>query len=171
MFNSVSRSVRLLALGGVALAALAAQPALAATTSANLGVSATVTSNCAISTSPVAFGNVDVSAGAAVNGAGSISVTCTSGTAWSAAADAGAGTGATLLTTRRMTSGLNLLDYGLYTDSGRTSVWGNGTAGVTIADTGTGSAQSKTIYGKVAAAQSTVPAGSYVDTVAVTVTY
>jgi len=66
---------------------------------------------------------------------------------------------------------LHLLDYALYTDSGRTTIWGDGTDGATIDDTGTGSAQAKTIYGTVLAGQPGVPAGSYADTVAVTVTY
>ena len=63
MFSMV-KQIWLVALGGVALAAIAAQPALASTAGGNLDVSATVTSNCSVSTSPVAFGNVDVTTGA-----------------------------------------------------------------------------------------------------------
>ena len=70
-----------------------------------------------------------------------------------------------------MTSGANLLNYALYTDSGRTTLWGDGVTGSTIDDTGTGTAQSNTIYGEVLAAQASAPAGSYADTVVVTVTY
>lgn len=170
MIDSVSRNMRLFAFTGMAIAAVAAQPAFAATTSSNLGVSATVTSTCVVTTSAVAFGNVDVTPGTAVNGTGGISVICTSGTAWAASADAGQGLGA-LLTTRKMTSGTNLLDYGLYTDSGHTTSWGNGITGSTISDTGSGSAQAKTVYGQILASQAGKPAGAYADTVAVTVTY
>jgi spore coat protein U-like protein len=153
-------------------ALVASSPAAAGTASSNLDVSATVTSNCVLSTSAVAFGNVDVTDGADHDATGGVSVTCTSGTAWSASADAGAGTGASLAT-RKMANGANLLDYALYTDSGRTTVWGDGAGGTTalISDTGTGSAQSKIIYGRVPSGQTSLPAGSYADTVAVTVTY
>lgn len=159
------------AFAGAVFAACAASPAFASTTAGNtLGVSATVTSNCSVSTSPVAFGNVDVTTGSAVNGSGNLLVTCTNGTAWSAAADAGLGTGASLAT-RKMASGADLLDYALYTDSGRTTLFGDGVTGATVDDTGTGSQQSKTVYGKVLASQQSAPAGSYADTVTVTVTY
>jgi spore coat protein U-like protein len=159
-------------MGGAIVLASAAQPADAATATASMGVDATVTSNCAVSASPIAFGNVNVTSGSNANATGSISVTCTSGTAWAASADAGLGTGATL-SVRKMTAGSDLLNYALYTDSGRTTLWGDGAGGTTatISDTGSGAAQATTIYGRVPSGQSGVPAGSYADTVTVTVTY
>jgi spore coat protein U-like protein len=71
-----------------------------------------------------------------------------------------------------MANGANLLNYAVYTDSARSTVWGDGGAGATatIDGTGSGTAQSTTIYGRIPAGQ-TVPAGSYSDTVNVTVTY
>jgi spore coat protein U-like protein len=158
--------------GAAVLGGLVAAPSYASTATGDLGVSATVTSNCTLSTSPVAFGNVDVTSGSNVDATGSIGVTCTSGTAWDASADAGSGTGATL-DTRKMTSGTNLLNYVLYTDSARSTVWGDGVDSATslISDTGSGVEQTKTIYGRVPSGQTGVPAGSYADTVAVTVTY
>jgi spore coat protein U-like protein len=156
----------------VALTAGASQTAFAADTTSNMGVSANVTSNCVVSTTAVAFGNVDVTAGSNVDGTGAISVTCTSGTAWVASANAGGGTGASL-TTRKMANGANLLNYALYTDSSRTSIWGDGVGGTTatVGDTGSGTGQSKTIYARVPSGQTSLPAGSYADTVVVTVTY
>lgn len=172
MLNSVTRNLRLLALGGFAVAAVAASPAYATTATSSLDVSATVTSNCVVSTTPIAFGNVDVTSGANVDGTGGLSVTCTSGTAWAASADAGAGTGASLAT-RQMAFGANLLNYALYTDTTRTTVWGDGVGGTTgtFTGTGNGSAQASTIYGRVPSGQTSLPAGAYADTVAVTVTY
>lgn len=148
------------------------QAAMAATATSSMGVNATVTSNCVLTASAVSFGNVDVTSGSNVDGTGGISVTCTSGTAWTASADAGAGTGATLAS-RKMANGANLLDYVLYTDTSRTSIWGDGVGGTTatIGDTGSGSAQAKTIYARVPSGQTSLPAGSYADTVTVTVTY
>ncbi len=172
MSNSVTRTLRLFALGGVAAAALAATPATAATTTSSLSVNATVTANCSVSTTAVSFGNVNVLSGSNADATGGLSVTCTSGTAWTATADAGAGTGASLAT-RKMTSGSNLLNYALYTESTRTTLWGDGGIVVagTFTGTGNGSAQASTIYARVPSGQTSVPAGSYADTVTVTVTY
>ena len=158
--------------GTVILAALAApQPALAATASSTMSVTATVTANCTVSTSALAFGNVNTISGANVDGTGGLSITCTNGTAWSAAAGVGAGSGASYAN-RRMTSGANLLNYNIYTSAARTTVWGNGTSGTSaIAGTGSGTLQSVTVYGRVGSGQTSVPAGAYADTVAVTVTY
>lgn len=169
MLNSV---IRLLGATAVIAVIATAAPANAATTGDNLAVSATVTSNCTLSTTAVAFGSVDVTSGADTDNTGGITVTCTAGTDWSASADAGAGTGATLAS-RKMANGTDLLSYVLYTDTGRTSIWGDGVGGTTalISDTGSGTAQSKTIYGRVPSGQTGAPAGSYADTVAVTVTY
>jgi len=172
MSTSVTRTVRLLTLGGFAVAALAATPATAATTTSSLEVSATVSASCSVSTTAVGFGDVAVLSGANDDATGGLSVTCTNGTAWSASANAGSGTGATL-TDRKMTSGTNLLSYDLYTDSGRTIIWGDGADATTgkISGTGTGSAQANTIYGRVPSGQNTAAVGSYADTVTVTVTY
>jgi spore coat protein U-like protein len=152
--------------------AFAAAPAFAADASSSLDVNATVAANCTVSASAVAFGDVDVTSGQAVQGTGSVSVTCTSGTAWTAAADAGAGSGADLAV-RKMADGANLLNYKLFIDSARTQVWGDGVEGATatFSDSGTGTAQTKTVYGLIPASQTGVPAGEYADTVQVTVSY
>ena len=170
-FSRFRGSVRLSA-ASLLLAAAAAQPAFAATDTATMGVSATVTANCNVSTTALSFGNVDVTSGSNVDGTSTIDVTCTNGTGWTATADAGAGTGATL-TTRKMANGAELLNYVLYTDSARTTIWGDGVGGTTatLTGTGTGSAQQSTIYGQVPSGQTSLPAGSYADTVTVTVTY
>lgn len=171
MNNSKTFTVRTLAVPALAAAALFAQPALAQTAGANLGTSAEVTANCAVSTSPIAFGNVDVTTGAAVLGTGGISVVCTNGTDWSASADAGVGADATLAV-RKMSDGAETLNYALYTEATRTTVWGDGVSSTaTIDGTGSGVAQNSVIYGRISAAQTGVSAGSYADTVAVTVTY
>lgn len=151
--------------------AIFSSPASAGTRSSTLSVDATVTANCTISTSPLNFGSVDTLSGSPVDGTGGITVTCTNGTVWSAAADAGSGSGATFAS-RRLTQGADTLSYNLYTNAGRTSIWGDGTGStVTIGNTGTGAAQTVTVYGRIPGSQSSAPAGSYADTVSVTVTY
>mgnify|MGYP003579933320 CR=1 FL=1 len=145
--------------------------ATAQTASSTLNVTATVTENCTVSTSDVAFGAVNTLSGSNVDRTGRISLTCTNGPGWSAPAGIGSGSGASFAS-RRMSSGANLLTYNLFTDAARSSVWGDGTGSTADIDgTGTGVVQNVAIYGRVGSGQTTVPAGSYADTLAVTVTF
>lgn len=162
-----------ISVGAALLAGAVAAPgtAVAATASSTMSVTATVTANCTVSTTALAFGNVNTLSGSNVDSTGGLSIRCTNGTAWSASSGVGSGSGASYAS-RRMTLGANLLTYNIYTTATRTIVWGNGTAGTqAIAGTGTGVAQAVTVYGRVGLGQTSVPAGAYADTVAVTVTY
>ncbi|MCA9547038.1 MAG: spore coat protein U domain-containing protein, partial [Myxococcales bacterium] len=134
MFTPSLKVIRLPALlAALGAAALMAPPATAGTATDNLTVSATVSDNCSISTSAVAFGSYDpiVShAAAALTGTGTVTITCTSGA--SAAITLGQGANAGGGSTdadpvRRMTDGSNFLSYTLYSDAGRTTEWGNTT--------------------------------------------
>ena len=59
----------------------------------------------------------------------------------------------------------------LYTTALRTTVWGDGTASTgTTAGTGSGLAQSLTVYGRLPSLTGAVP-GVYTDTVTITITY
>jgi spore coat protein U-like protein len=167
MFKTLSKGALATTLAVICLPA----PAIAGTASGSLATSATVTANCTVSTTPLAFGNVDSTSASNVDASGGLSITCTNGSAWTASAGVGAGSGASYAT-RKMTAGSDLLNYNIYTSAARTTVWGDGTASTgTIGGTGNGSAQSVTVYGRVAGGQNGVPVGSYADTVAVTVTY
>lgn len=141
------------------------------TASTTLNVSTSIRENCRISTTPVAFGTVDVTASAATNAVGNFGVQCTDGTPWTVTAGVGNGSGATY-TSRRMTSESNLLAYNLYTDSQRTLVFGDGTAGtMTFSGVGNGDGQGGAIWGRIPGGQASVPSGNYADVVAITVTY
>jgi len=154
-----------------ALLGTAPTAAIAGTASSTMSVTATVTANCTVSTTALAFGSVNTISGSNVDSTGTLSITCTNGTAWAASAGIGSGSGASFAN-RKMTSGANLLNYNIYTTAGRTVVWGDGTSSTaTIGGTGTGNAQGVTVYGRVGSGQTSVPAGAYADTVAVTVTY
>ena len=156
----------------MAFAAFGSATANAATATANLAVSATVTNNCTISTTALAFGAYDpVVANASTNldGLGGIVVACTKG----ATADIGLGLGANMSgTTRRMVAGgTNYLTYELYKDSGYATVWGNaGTAQLNTGAAPSKAARTFTVYGRVASNQD-VPAGNYSDTVVATVNF
>ena len=157
----------------VLLAGMLGAPRLveAATASGTLTVNATVVSACLISNGTLSFGNYDPTSASVTNGSTTLTLTCTPGTAYNIGLSAGAGTGATVAL-RQLTNGANLLGYKLFRDSGRSLNWG-----VTIGtDTlsGTTSVVSLTntitVYGQIPAQQAAV-AGSYADTVAITVTY
>jgi spore coat protein U-like protein len=147
----------------------------AGTDTENLSVTATVSANCTITTAAVGFGTYDpvvTHASTALTATGTVTTTCTKDAA--AAITLGQGANATTTSTdaapaRRMISGTNYLTYQLYSDSARTTVWGNDTT-TDVAVTGTGSAVSSTVYGSVSGGQN-VPAGSYTDTVVATVTF
>lgn len=147
----------------------------AATATSNLSVDATVAANCSITTTAVAFGSYDpivTNKTTDLTANGAVNVTCTSGSA--ATITLGQGSNAEATSTagaplRQMANGTNRLKYGLYSESTRTTVWGD-TAATGLAHTGTGAAVALTVYGKVAAGQN-MPAGAYADTVVATVTF
>src|SRR5687768_13373915 len=74
-------------------------------------------------------------------------------------------------TTRTMHNIGGAIEYGLYTNSNRTTYWGDGTNGSsTVTHTGTGAAESITIYAKTSP-QGEPAAGVYTDTIQVSVEY
>ncbi len=131
---------------------------------------------CLVVTTGVAFGAYNPVNGSASDSSGTITVTCTTLTLTTVSYTVTLGTGAGLsYTPRVMSSGANSLPYNLYTDSGRSLIWGSGSGG-TSSVTHTSSlpigttVQIHTVYGRIPANQA-VRAGSYSDSVVVTVTY
>lgn len=145
--------IRGLAVAALLLLAYNARPAAAA--------------KCSVSASGVAFGNY--TATNIVNITGTVSVTCTKGTAYHVGLNAGLAIGATV-TNRSMTGPASaLLGYKLFSDSGRTANWGNTSGTGYVSGTGNGSAQTLTIYAQIPASEFVAP-GSYTDTITVNVT-
>jgi spore coat protein U-like protein len=168
--------VAALGLGLLALSSVAAGPALAATSTTSLVVTALVTTNCLIATLPVAFGVYDpISAQASdpLDGTGTVTVTCTPGASATITLGQGSNpnTGSTDAVPLRRMADLTSdhLSYFLYQDSSRTVVWGN-TSGTGVGHTGTGLPTAITIYGRIPGGQN-VPFGVYTDTVVATVTF
>jgi spore coat protein U-like protein len=140
-----------------------------ATATTTLTVQVAITATCTInSASALNFGTQGVLA-ANVDQSSTIQLTCTNTTPYNIGLNAGTGTGATVAT-RKLTSGANTINYTLYSNSGRTTVWGNTVGTDTVAATGNGAAQNYTVYGRIPAQTSPAP-GSYTDTITVTVTY
>jgi len=159
------RNLLKIAIGVTAAAGLAAA-ASAGTVNANLAIGAEVDPVCTLGTSAVAFGPFS---GTQIDATGTIIANCVNGTNYNVGLDAGTSTGATV-TTRKMTSGANLLPYSLYKDSGRTVNWGNTVGTDTVAGVGTGTAQNLTVYARLPAG-AVPPPGVYSDTVQATISF
>jgi spore coat protein U-like protein len=151
-------------------AILAVPAAIAATTTTTFNVTANVVATCAVTATNLAFGNYDAASGTPTDATSTVNVTCTNNHGYTVDLNAGTGSGATVAV-RRMTNGANTLDYSMFTDAARSTVWGDGTLSTsTQAGTGNGAAQALTVYGRIPTGQF-VTAGAYSDTVTATVTY
>lgn len=143
--------------------------ALAATATDNMAVSASVIDSCLVTAGNLDFGDVDVIANANDDTTATIDVTCSNGTSFDIGLDYGGNedTGQ-----RRMDDGSsNYLLYDVYSDAGRSTAWGDDVGVDTVSDTGDGTENSYTVYGRIPAGQQTADVGAYTDTVLVTVTY
>ena len=123
-------------------------------------VQANVQATCSVSATPLDFGQYDPFSATPKDGASSVSVTCTNGTAY--------GVAVTTPTARSMNgpSG-STLGYGLYNDAARTTAFGAAAATLT----GTGVAQPISVFGRIPAGQVAARPGGYTDTVTVLVAY
>jgi len=133
--------------------------------------------NCSVSATGVAFGNYNPTSSSPTNATGNVHVFCTV-----FLVSVGAQTNISLNTggsgsyaPRKMSSGANLLTYNLYKEVGHTTVWGDGSGGTGIWTDNAliavlGTSIDHTIYGGIPAGQY-VAAGSYTDTITVTVEY
>jgi len=155
----------------VAISSLSFSGAALADSSANLTVTASVAASCQVSATTLAFGPLNPLVDN--DQATSIQWQCTKG--FGTVIKLGGG-GSGNIAARSM-GGPAALSYQLYTDAGRTTVFGDGTTGNTVPVTGTGyyvgpPPGAVTIYGRVALANAaTAPVGSYTDTVQITIVF
>jgi spore coat protein U-like protein len=129
---------------------------------------------CTVSSTGVAFGAYNPQSGTADDSTGTINVDCHPSD-HSVDIEIGAGLYGTIAT-RRMSSGAATLNYNLYTTTTRNIIWGDGTQG-SVTQTLTGGSVSggtrtfsAVVYGRIPALQN-VPAGTYNDTLIVTITF
>jgi spore coat protein U-like protein len=155
----------------VLLGAVAARPAAQGSATAQLQVTTTVVKRCTITTSNVNFGNYDpvtANATAPLDGAGSVTVTCTQGSVATIGIDLGSNVSGSQ---RRMAGGAAFLNYQLYQDAGRATVWGTtGAAMLTLAAAPSIAPRTYTVYGRVPQAQD-VPSGAFLDQAVATVNF
>jgi len=171
----MNKKTRLLAALSLIVIVASVNQAFAATTTTNLSVTAIVGATCNISTSAVSFGSYDPLAAnvtAPLNGTGAVGTTCSNGLTNTITLDQGlnAATGSTdAAPLRQLRSSGNVLNYFLYSNSARTTVFGN-TTGTGIGQTGTGQSASATVFGQIPAGQNAAP-GRNAETVVATVTF
>lgn len=141
-----------------------------ATVGANFpfNVQANVPSSCFVNASTLNFGNVGL-LNSAVSASTSLGVQCSRTTPYNVGLSAGLNSGGNI-NARQMVLGTNSINYQLYRDATRTQVWGNTIGSNTVAGIGTGNTQNLNVYGTVPV-QGTPAAGTYNDTIVVTVTY
>jgi spore coat protein U-like protein len=133
--------------------------------------------DCNVSSTGVAYGVYDPNSSSPTNAAGNIHVFCTVlvvsvlSQINISLSTGGSGTFAS----RKMSGGTDQLNYNLYKDASHTTVWGDGTGGTGIFTDNLliavlGTSVDHTIYGSIPAGQY-VSAGSYSDTITVTVEF
>ena len=146
----------------------------AETTTATMTVTSSVLTACTMTTGDLTFGAYDPSTQANVDGTATITSTCTSGGGVTITLGQGtnADTGSSdAVPLRQMADGTNRLKYHLYGDTDRNGVFGN-TAGTGQNVLGSGSAETTTVYGRIAGSENAgTAAGTYTDGVLVTLTY
>lgn len=163
---------RLAILGAITACGIALAPVrgLAATATTTFQVQITIVDECEISSvNDLDFGSHGVLA-ANVDASSTFDVQCTLDTPFSIGLDAGTGAGATVAVRRMTGPAAATVDYSLYTDASRSVVWGDTPTVDTVDGTGTGSAGTYTVYGRVAP-QTTPAPGVYSDTITITVTF
>ncbi len=138
-------------------------------------VTATVLKACTVSATALAFGNYTPTAGALTNSS-TISVACTKTSPYTVTLNGGSTSGGTI-GQRLMSNGTQTLQYNLYTSNTYATILGDGVTSGSANVTGTGAGlavpSTITVYGKLpdSAANQAVPAGSYTDTITVSVAY
>ena len=129
------------------------------------GATPTYAVNCTLGVQSVIFGSYDTLSAQNTDSAGSVSVTCDSSDSFTIALSSGHGT----MLSRQMQSGAYSMTYNLYSDSLRSIIWGDGTSGTMLIST-SGTGATYAVYGRIPAAQN-LPAGSYNDSITVTLTF
>ena len=133
-------------------------------------VQARVNAVCDVTASNLDFGVYSAQSGSPLQGTTLLKATCTPNTNYQIGLNEGTSPGATVNQRRMVSATSTALNYQLYSDSARSSIWGNTSGTDTVTGVGTGLAQDHTVFGAVPAAQ-VVPAGDYADTITVRIYY
>ena len=127
--------------------------------------------SCTISVTSVAFGTYNVFTTTADDSTGTITYRCNS-TAANISIALSDGSSSTF-SPRTLRKGSEVLQYNLYRNAARTTIWGDGTGGTSVyslANPPNNSNVNLTIYGRIPAQQD-VSAGNYSDTVSAVINF
>ncbi|MFI4969665.1 MAG: spore coat U domain-containing protein [Lysobacterales bacterium] len=153
----------------LAMFGFAASSAQALTVTNTMPVKIIIQNACNVTTTnptPMDFGTQGPLV-ANIDQTSTISVICTTGALYNVGINGGSSGS---VTARTMLNGATPVNYALFRDNARTLNWGTTVGTDTLAGTGNGTTQALTVYGRVPP-QTTPAAGTYNDTVTVTVTY
>lgn len=130
--------------------------------------------NCSISTTPIVFGVYNVFTIAPIDSTGSVVYRCNGNPNVLITISSGQnGTFSPRAMTKTSGGGTDKMAYNLYLDAARTTVWGDyssGTSAFVDNSPQNNREQEATIYGRIPAQQD-VSAGSYADTVTITLNF
>jgi spore coat protein U domain-containing protein, fimbrial subunit CupE1/2/3/6 len=127
--------------------------------------------SCTISATSVNFGTYNVFNGSDVDSTGTVTYRCSS-SARNITVGLTQGASATF-NPRQMQKGTEALNYNLFRDASRTTIWGDGTSGTSVYQLGNppnNTNVSVTVYGRVPAGQD-VSAGTFSDTVTAVINF
>jgi spore coat protein U-like protein len=138
------------------------------------GLLAAVTAEaaCTINTTPVAFGAYNVFSASAADGTGQITYRCTPPRPPLVRIELGKG-GSSTFNPRQMRQSSEILNYNLYLDSTRSTIWGDGTGGTQVytqANPLPNQNISVNVFGRIPPGQD-VSAGTYTNTVTATISF
>jgi spore coat protein U-like protein len=127
---------------------------------------------CSVTTVGVAFGFYDVFSSAPLDSAGSVTIRCSGlGTGVDPISVALSTGGSGSFQPRTLFRGSDRMSYNLYLDAGRSQIWGDGTGGsLRYASVSNNQPVTLTIFGRIPPGQD-VSAGTYSDTIVVTVNF
>ena len=132
--------------------------------------SAFAQASCTISATSIAFGNYNVFTTTPGDSTGTITFRCNS-SAFNISISLSDGSSSTF-NQRTLRNGSEVLNYNLYRNAARTTIWGDGTGGTSVYTNSNppSSNINVTVYGRIPAQQD-VSAGSYSDTVSAVINF
>lgn len=172
----------LICLSAIAMGLMSINAANAATATGTLTVKAAITNSCVLNTSATGttanavldFGTLsslasNVDADTTTTGGTAIKVLCNNTVQWTLGFDGGKNAQSTQRNMIGGASNNEYIPYNLFSDTNRSTAIGIATTA--YSGTGNGAPQAVNVYGRIPAGSTLPSAGSYVDTVTVTVTY
>lgn len=138
-----------------------------------LWVNHALAETCSVVVTGVIFGNYDASSNS--DSTGNVAVTCVALIAGTASYTISLSKGNGSFATRQLKAGSNALNYNVYSNNGRTTIWGDGTSSTATVSDSYGIllvpvTRNYTAYARIPSGQNPY-VGNYTDTLDVTVVY